>query len=129
MTGQAATKVQHAALQAPRVKAFLRAHPETVRDDPELLAGLGLRLDAANMVEFGPAALARVSDAHQRETQVRLRKYLSDLLGEPVEVVTLERMAGGWSRQTHRLLLRTATGSEPARWPAPGTGQGAQVGG
>ncbi|MDB5431167.1 MAG: hypothetical protein JWP35_2283 [Caulobacter sp.] len=76
MTGQAATKLQHAALQAPRVKAFLRAHPETVRDDPELLAGLGLRLDAANMVEFGPAALARVSDAHQRETHAR--RHLED---------------------------------------------------
>ena len=76
MTGQAADKVQHAALQAPRVKAFLRAHPETVRDDPELLAGLGLRLDAANMVDFGPAALARVSAAHKRESKVR--RHLED---------------------------------------------------
>src|SRR5207253_3091376 len=68
MTGQAATKIQHAALQAPRVKAFLRAHPETVRDDAELLAQLGLRVDAANLVDFGPAALARVSAAHRRES-------------------------------------------------------------
>ena len=71
MAGQAADKIQHAALQAPRVKAFLRAHPETVRDDPELLDALGLRIDAANLVDFGPAALARVSAAHKREHKVR----------------------------------------------------------
>lgn len=67
-------KVQYAALQAPRVKAFLRAHPETVRDDPELLETLGLRIDAANLVDFGPAALARVSAAHKRESKAR--RYL-----------------------------------------------------
>jgi hypothetical protein len=76
MTGQAADRIQHAALQAPRVKAFLRAHPETVREDPDLLATLGLRLDAANLVDFGPAALARVSAAHKRETKVR--RHLED---------------------------------------------------
>lgn len=50
----------------------------------------------------------------ERETAARLRKYLSDLLGEQVEVANLERMEGGWSRQTHRLLLRTATGTDLA---------------
>ena len=48
------------------------------------------------------------------ETAARLREYLSDLLGEPLGVVGLERMEGGWSRQTHRLVLRTATGAELA---------------
>jgi uncharacterized protein YigA (DUF484 family) len=69
----AAIGIKHAALQAPRIKAFLRAHPETVHDDPDLLRELNLRIDAANIVEFGPAALARVSAAHKRESRVRRR--------------------------------------------------------
>lgn len=50
---------------------MLRSHPDLIRDDPELLADLGLRVDAANLVDFGPAALARVSEAHRRESSVR----------------------------------------------------------
>jgi hypothetical protein len=38
-----------------------------------LLAELGLRLDAANIVDFGPVALSRVSAAHQRESSARKR--------------------------------------------------------
>lgn len=49
---------------------------------------------------------------HEDETAARLREYLSDLLGEPLGVVRLERMEGGWSRKTHRLVLRTATGAD-----------------
>jgi uncharacterized protein YigA (DUF484 family) len=57
--------------QAEEVKAFLAANPEVLRSDPEFLTHLGLRLDAANVVDFGPAALARVHAAHQREFSVR----------------------------------------------------------
>jgi uncharacterized protein YigA (DUF484 family) len=53
------------------VRAFLKSHPNLLREDPELMAGLGLRLDAANVVEFGPAALARHIDAHRRESSAR----------------------------------------------------------
>jgi uncharacterized protein len=49
----------------------LRADPGLVRDDPELLQALGLRIDAANLVDFGPAALARVSAAHKAEESAR----------------------------------------------------------
>ena len=53
------------------VRRFLSDNPEFIRHDDGLLAELGLRLDAANLVDFGPAALARVHAAHQRESSVR----------------------------------------------------------
>ncbi len=53
------------------LRRVLRAHPHVIRDDVELLADLGLRVDAANLVDFGPAALARVNAAHKRESKVR----------------------------------------------------------
>ncbi|HRD29875.1 MAG TPA: DUF484 family protein [Caulobacter sp.] len=56
---------------ADELRRVLRAHPELIRDDPELLAALGLRVDSANLVDFGPAALARVNAAHRREATVR----------------------------------------------------------
>ena len=55
------------------VRAFLKAHPSLVREDAELLSDLGLRINAANVVEFGPAALARHVAAHQRESSARLQ--------------------------------------------------------
>ncbi len=54
-----------------QVRRFLKAHPGLVRDDDRLLADLGLRLNPANVVEFGPAALARMTAAKTRETSVR----------------------------------------------------------
>ncbi len=53
------------------LRELLRADPSLVRDDPELLAALGLRIDAANIVDFGPAALTRVAAAHKRESSAR----------------------------------------------------------
>ncbi|HZZ37464.1 MAG TPA: DUF484 family protein [Caulobacteraceae bacterium] len=57
---------------AEEIKAYLRANPQTLHDDDELLAELGLRL-AANVVDFGPVALARVAALHQRESSERQR--------------------------------------------------------
>lgn len=53
------------------LRQVLRAHPHLIRDDADLLTDLGLRLDAANLVDFGPAALARVHAAHKRESTAR----------------------------------------------------------
>lgn len=53
------------------VRAFLRAHPERLSKDAALLAELGLRPSAANIVEFGPAALARHVAARVRESNAR----------------------------------------------------------
>jgi hypothetical protein len=59
--------------EADTLKTLLRAHRELVLGDPELLADLGLRLDAANIVDFGPVALSRVAAAHERESSERKR--------------------------------------------------------
>jgi uncharacterized protein len=56
---------------AREVRLFLTRNPNFLHDDPALLDELGLRIDAANVVEFGPAALARVHQAHRREAGVR----------------------------------------------------------
>src|SRR5690242_5202055 len=43
------------------IRDFLRAEPDFLHGDPDLLNDLGLRPDASNIVDFGPAALARIS--------------------------------------------------------------------
>jgi uncharacterized protein YigA (DUF484 family) len=58
------------------VRRFLTANPDFLRTDEALLSELGLRIDAANVVEFGPAALARVHEAHRIESHAR--RYLED---------------------------------------------------
>jgi len=55
------------------VKSFLLDNPNWLRDNPHLMSNLGLRLDAANLVDFGPVALSRVSAARQRESDERKR--------------------------------------------------------
>ncbi len=59
------------ALELEALKAFLRENPGLIRDDADLLADLGLRIDLANIVDFGLAALSRVTAAHKRETRAR----------------------------------------------------------
>jgi uncharacterized protein YigA (DUF484 family) len=53
------------------VSAFLREHPNFIREDTDLLADLGLWVRADNIVEFGPAALARLSADKSREKAAR----------------------------------------------------------
>ena len=55
------------------MRGLLLGNPHWLRGDPQLLSDLGLRLDAANIVDFGPVALSRVSAAHQRESSARKR--------------------------------------------------------
>jgi hypothetical protein len=59
------------ALEPAAVRRFLADNPEFIRDDLGLLDELGLKLAAGNVVDFGPAALARVHAAHQREALQR----------------------------------------------------------
>jgi hypothetical protein len=56
-----------------RLRDMLLARSDWLRSDPVLLAELGLRLDAANIVDFGPVALSRVCAAHERESSERKR--------------------------------------------------------
>jgi uncharacterized protein YigA (DUF484 family) len=48
-------------------------HAAWLRGEAELLHDLGLRPEADNVVEFGPIALSRVSEAHRRESDERRR--------------------------------------------------------
>ena len=60
-----------APLEPSAVRRFLADNPEFIREDDGLLAELGLKVAAGNVVDFGPAALARVHAAHQREAEMR----------------------------------------------------------
>ena len=64
--------IEEAPLQPAAVRRFLSDNPEFLTGDTGLLDELGLRVAAAgNVVDFGPAALARVHAAHQREASQR----------------------------------------------------------
>ena len=54
-----------------RVRDLLIAKPELIRGDEGLMRALGLRPIAANVVDFGPAALARLEAARNRESTAR----------------------------------------------------------
>jgi uncharacterized protein YigA (DUF484 family) len=66
-----ANRAKAADFDADAIREFLKANPDLIRNDPELLSDLGLRIDAANVVDFGPAALTRVVAAHKREAGAR----------------------------------------------------------
>ncbi len=56
---------------AQQVRRFLSDNPAFLRDDDGLLDELGLKVAAGNVVDFGPAVMARVHAAHQREATQR----------------------------------------------------------
>jgi uncharacterized protein YigA (DUF484 family) len=59
-------------LQASDVRRFLSDNPEFLTGDHGLLDELGLKVAAGgNVVEFAPAALARIHAAHQQEATQR----------------------------------------------------------
>ena len=55
----------------PAIRAMILANPAWVRDDEALLDTLALRAAAENVVEFGPAAVAKLSDARAAEASAR----------------------------------------------------------
>jgi uncharacterized protein YigA (DUF484 family) len=60
-----------APLGPAEVRRFLADNPDFLREDDGLLAELGLKVAGGNVVDFGPAAIARVHAAHQREAMQR----------------------------------------------------------
>jgi uncharacterized protein YigA (DUF484 family) len=56
------------------VAGFLREHPQFILQDDALLLELGLWRKPENVVEFGPAALAKLSEAKSREAMARLEE-------------------------------------------------------
>jgi uncharacterized protein YigA (DUF484 family) len=79
--------------EAFSLRERLLARPDILRDDPALLAQLGLRLDAANVIDFGPLALGRVNAAHQRES------------GERRRLESVARANFGAQAQTHAAVI------------------------
>jgi uncharacterized protein YigA (DUF484 family) len=63
--------LEPAPLEPGAVRRFLADNPQFLTDDPGLLGELGLKVCAGNVVDFGPAALARVHAAHEREARAR----------------------------------------------------------
>jgi uncharacterized protein YigA (DUF484 family) len=63
--------IDGAPLEPAAVRRFLADNPEFLREDDGLLEELGLKVAAGNVVDFGPAAIARVHAAHQREAMQR----------------------------------------------------------
>jgi uncharacterized protein YigA (DUF484 family) len=63
--------LEEAPLEPAAVRRFLSGNPEFLRGDDGLLDELGLKVAAGNVVDFGPAVLARVHAAHQREASQR----------------------------------------------------------
>jgi uncharacterized protein len=64
-------EITEAPLEPVAVRRFLSDNPEFLREDQGLLGELGLKVAAGNVVDFGPAALARVHAAHRREASQR----------------------------------------------------------
>jgi len=63
----------HESARDEAIRAFLKGRPDFLREDPELMAALGVRPGAPNVVDFGPEALSRVARAHRAESTVRQR--------------------------------------------------------
>ena len=63
--------IGEAPLEPAAVRRFLADNPDFLREDLGLLDELGLKVAAGNVVDFGPAAIARVHAAHQREAMQR----------------------------------------------------------
>jgi uncharacterized protein YigA (DUF484 family) len=57
--------------EAEMIKGWLREQPQLLHADPELLSELGLRVDSANVVDFGPKALAKAKAHGSAEANAR----------------------------------------------------------
>ena len=63
--------IGEAPLEPAAVRRFLSDNPQFLTGDDGLLDELGLKVAIGNVVDFGPAVMARVHAAHQREATQR----------------------------------------------------------
>ncbi|HEV7384334.1 MAG TPA: DUF484 family protein [Phenylobacterium sp.] len=63
--------MEEARLEPGSVRRFLSDNPQFLTGDHGLLDELGLKVAVGNVVDFGPAVMARVHAAHQREATQR----------------------------------------------------------
>jgi len=88
------------------IRARLIANADQLRSDDGLLQALGLKLDQGNVLEFGPAALARLEAARTREMTAR----------QEIEAVARANFAA--QAQTHAMavdLLEARNNADLAR--------------
>jgi len=90
------------------VRAFLEENPEFLRDDQALMELLGVKPSAANIIDFGPAALSRAAQAHRKESSARQRLEATARANfqaqRQTHLAVLELMASrNWSELAARL--------------------------
>src|SRR3954454_14061914 len=68
--------IEEARIEPAAVRRFLSDNPEFLTGDDGLLDELGLKVAPGNVVEFAPAAMARIHAAHQQEASQR--QYLEE---------------------------------------------------
>lgn len=86
----------------PALRAKLMDEPTLVTADAELMAALNLRPAAANLVEFGPAALARLEHARAAEADAR------------AEITELAEANFTAQTQTHAAIVDLLEAADPA---------------
>ena len=63
--------LEEARIEPAAVRRFLSDNPEFLTGDDGLLGELGLKVAGGNVVDFAPAAMARIHAAHQQEATQR----------------------------------------------------------
>ena len=63
--------LEEARIEPAAVRRFLSDNPEFLTGDDGLLGELGLKVVGGNVVDFAPAAMARIHAAHQQEATQR----------------------------------------------------------
>jgi hypothetical protein len=71
-----AVRIEAVRIEPGAVRRFLSDNPEFLTGDDGLLGELGLKVVAGNVVDFAPAAMARIHAAHQQEASQR--QYLEE---------------------------------------------------
>jgi uncharacterized protein len=88
------------------VAGFLRDHPQFILEDAGLLAELGLWRRPDNVVEFGPAALARLSAAKTRESTARQELEATAMANFAAQAQTHAAVADLLEARSHSDLAR-----------------------
>jgi uncharacterized protein len=129
----------HEAARDEAIRVFLRSQPDFLRGDAELMADLGVRPDAANVVDFGPVALSRAAQAHRQESKVRRRletvaranleaqsqihEAALELIGASGHADLAERLDALAGRRFGLAAVIALEGDAPAGWRALAEGQ------
>ena len=96
----------HECARDEAIRAFLTGRPGFLLGDPELMQALGVRPDAANVIDFGPEALSRAARAHRQETSVRRRLEQVAAANYDAQIRTHEAVVEVIAAKNHSDLAR-----------------------